>query len=137
MDIRILTQDDYLLIMEMAPDDEIMTSMFLSIAKAVKGGFDGISYTYGAFIDGMIVGFIYGFVLPNKTLLPQYLYVDTNYRGHKIGKCLLETFEKESKCTCSIAYFEKGLCKYYSDQGYIIGNSLVALKDLSCNPNEK
>ena len=74
MDIRILTPDDYLLIMELAPDDEIMTSMFLSVAAAIKAGFDGISYTYGAFIDGMIVGFIYGFVLPNKTLLPQYLY---------------------------------------------------------------
>ena len=64
MDIRILTPDDYLLIMELAPDDEIMTSMFLSVAAAIKAGFDGISYTYGAFIDGMIVGFIYGFVLP-------------------------------------------------------------------------
>ena len=137
MDISILTPDDYLLIMELAPDDEIMTSMFLSVAAAIKAGFDGISYTYGAFIDGMIVGFIYGFVLPNKTLLPQYLYVDTNYRGQKIGKRLLETFEKESKCTCSIAYFEKGLCKYYSEQGYIIGNSVVALKELSYNPNEK
>ena len=31
MDIRILTPDDYLLIMELAPDDEIMTSMFLSV----------------------------------------------------------------------------------------------------------
>ena len=80
MDIRILTPDDYLLIMELAPDDEIMTSMFLSVAAAIKAGFDGISYTYGAFIDGMIVGFIYGFVLPNKTLLPQYLYVDTKDR---------------------------------------------------------
>ena len=78
MDIRILTPDDYLLIMELAPDDEIMTSMFLSVAAAIKAGFDGISYTYGAFIDGMIVGFIYGFVLPNKTLLPQYLYFATN-----------------------------------------------------------
>ena len=49
MDIRILTPDDYLLIMELAPDDEIMTSMFLSVAAAIKAGFDGISYTYGAF----------------------------------------------------------------------------------------
>ena len=45
MDIRILTPDDYLLIMELAPDDEIMTSMFLSVAAAIKAGFDGISYT--------------------------------------------------------------------------------------------
>lgn len=137
MDIRLLTKDDYLLIMEIAPDDEVTMSMFLGIAKAIKDGFDGISYTYGAFIDGMIVGFIYGFVLPNKTLLPQYLYVATDYRGRKIGKQLLERFEQESQCTCAIAYFEEGLSKYYSEQGYIVGNTLVALKNLLHNDDEK
>lgn len=36
MEIRLLTKDDYLSIMELVPDDEIMTSAFLGIAKAVK-----------------------------------------------------------------------------------------------------
>lgn len=59
--------------------------------------------------------------------------IDKKYRGKKIGRQLLETLEKESKCTCSIAYFEKGLSEYYSNQGYMIGDTLVGLKDLSSN----
>ena len=59
--------------------------------------------------------------------------IDKKYRGKKIGRQLLETLEKESKCTCSIAYFEKGLSEYYSKQGYMIGDTLVGLKELSSN----
>ena len=131
--IRLLVQTDYLKIIKLAPDDDIMSSILFSIAKVVKDCLDEISYTYGAFIDDELIGFIYGFVLPNKTLLPQYLYIGKKYRGKKIGRQLLETLEKESKCTCSIAYFEKGLSEYYSKQGYMIGDTLVGLKELSSN----
>jgi GNAT superfamily N-acetyltransferase len=129
-DIRLLKQDEYLLLMEIVPDDEIMQGMFLSIAKSIKDGFDGISYTYAAFADDLIIGFIYGFVLPNKALLPQYLYVDPQYRKQGIGRQLLETLESKSGCTTSIAYFEKSLSNYYAKQGYIIGDAVVALKEL-------
>ena len=129
-DIRLLTQDDYLLLMEITPDDEIMRGMFMSIAKSIKDGFDGISYTYAAFFDGIIVGFIYGFVLPNKSLLPQYLYVDPTYRKRGIGRKLLEALEINSGCVSSIAYFEKSLSQYYNKQGYIVGDAVVALKEL-------
>ena len=130
VEIRRLTPDDYFSVIELVPDDEYMAQMFVAIANAVKSDFDGISYTYGAFVDGFIIGFIYGFVLPNKTLLPQYLYVDAEYRGNKIGNRLLETLEKDSECSCSLAYFEKGLSNYYEKQGYTIGNNVVALKEL-------
>lgn len=116
--------------MEIAPDGEIMQGMFLSIAKSVKDGFDGVSYTYAAFIDNIMVGFIYGFVLPNKALLPQYLYVDPQYRKQGIGQKLLAALETQSGCTTSIAYFEKSLSDYYMKQGYIIGDAVVALKEL-------
>lgn len=130
IEIRRLTQDDYFSIIELAPDDEYMAQMFISIANAVKSNFDGISYIYGAFVDSLIIGFIYGFVLPNKTLLPQYLYVDAEYRGNKIGNRLLKTLETDSECSCSLAYFEKGLSNYYEKQGYTIGNNVVAMKEL-------
>lgn len=74
--IRLLVQTDYLKIIKLAPDDDIMSSILFSIAKVVKDCLDEISYTYGAFIDDELIGFIYGFILPNKTLLPQYLYID-------------------------------------------------------------
>lgn len=109
VEIRRLTPDDYFSIIELVPDDEYMAQIFMIIANAVKSDFDGISYTYGAFVNGLIIGFIYGFVLPNKTLLPQYLYIDAEYRGNKVGNRLLETLEKDSECSCSLAYFEKGL----------------------------
>lgn len=81
--IRLLVQTDYLKIIELAPDDDIMSSILFSIAKDGKDCSDKISYTYGAFIDDELIGFVYGFVLPNKTLLPQYLYIDKKYRGKK------------------------------------------------------
>ena len=133
MKIRLLTQNDCSLILKIAPDNETTASILFTIAKTIKDGFDGISYIYGAFIDDLMVGFVYGLILPNKTLLPQYLYVDINYRGQKIGKKLLKKLEKESGAICSMAYFEKGLRKYYSDQGYMIGDLLVALKYLPEN----
>lgn len=130
MEIRKLQASECLLIMDIAPDDEMMVNMFLGIAKDIRDNSGGINLTFGAFENNMIVGFIYGFALPNKTLLPQYLYVDTEFRGRQIGKLLLEALEKESACTCSIAYFEKGLSNYYANQGYNIGDSIVALKEL-------
>ena len=60
--IRLLVQTDYLKIIKLAPDDDIMSSILFSIAKVVKDCLDEISYTYGAFIDDELIGFIYGFV---------------------------------------------------------------------------
>lgn len=45
--IRLLVQTDYLKIIKLAPDDDIMSSILFSIAKVVKDCLDEISYTYG------------------------------------------------------------------------------------------
>jgi GNAT superfamily N-acetyltransferase len=129
VDIRLLKQDDYSLIIEIESENEAMHRAFLDIATSVYGGFDDVSYTYGAFFDEFLCGFIYGFVLPNKLLLPQYLYVLPAYRKQGIGQRLLETFESESGCSSSLVYFEKSLSLYYKKLGYVIGDAVVALKE--------
>ena len=53
--IRLLAQTDYLKIIELAPDDDIMSSILFSIAKDGKDCSDKISYTYGAFIDDELI----------------------------------------------------------------------------------
>ena len=88
-DIRLLKQDEYLLLMEIVPDDEIMRGMFW-YRKIYQRRFDGISYTYAAFVDDLIIGFVYGYVPPNKALLPQYLYVDPQYRKQELGGNFLQ-----------------------------------------------
>ena len=59
MKIRLLTQNDCSLILKIAPDNETTASILFTIAKTIKDGFDGISYIYGAFIDDLMVGFVF------------------------------------------------------------------------------
>ena len=32
------------------------------------------------------IGFIYGFILPNRTVIPEFLYVKPEFRNKKIGR---------------------------------------------------
>lgn len=130
MYIRLLKQDEYPRLIEIAPDDEYIRGAFLSVMESIKDNPGGISYTYAAFVDDYILGFVYGWVLPNKVLFPQYLYVDPHHRKQGIARQLLETLETKSKCTTSIAYFRESLSDFYAEQGYTIGNLIVAQKEL-------
>ena len=79
---------------------------------------DGIERCYLAEEDDMIIGFIYGFALPNGLLLPQFLYVKQEKRRIGVGRQLLEYLEKNSGCTSSMIYYNEHLHNHYAKLGY-------------------
>lgn len=84
--------------------------------------------------DGMIVGFVYGFVLPNDVLIPELLYVDPEYRRSGIGSRLLNRLEQESGCTSAMVFYNKSLHGYYEHLGYLTGGNIeAAMKKLSAD----
>lgn len=85
-----------------------------------------IERCYVAEESGKLVGFIYGFVLPNGLLLPEMLYVCSDYRKKGIGTLLLEHLEKESGCNSSMIFYNNSLHNYYSKRGYMVGENLEA-----------
>ena len=90
-----------------------------------------IERCYVAEDSGELVGFIYGFVLPNGLLLPEMLYVCTEYRKMGIGTLLLDHLEQESGCNSSMIFYNNSLHNYYSKRGYMVGENLeTAIKTL-------
>lgn len=82
--------------------------------------------------DGMIVGFVYGFALPSDVLIPELLYVDTEYRRSGIGSRLLDRLEWESGCTSAMVFYNKSLHGYYARLGYLTGGNIeTAMKELN------
>lgn len=80
---------------------------------------------------GEIAGYVYGYLLPNKTLIPEFLFVKPKYRGYGIGKTLLSEFEIATGCTTSMVFYHKSLHDYYSKLGYQAGDALeVAIKEI-------
>ena len=93
---------------------------------------------YIAEFNSNIIGFIYGFVLPNRLLIPEYVYVKPNYRKNGIAKNLLLMLEKESKCDVSMIFYNKVLREHYCKLGYTVGEKLeVAMKELVENIDGK
>ncbi len=102
-----------------------------AIAKSLDNSNSDIELCWLATVDHHIVGLIYGFKLPNQTLLPEFLYVKPEYRKQGIGTCLLKKLEEESQCTCSQIFYNRELHNYYMNQGYSSGEKLeVAIKYL-------
>ena len=117
-------------------DDEWKPKMSMMAPSFAKC--DGkIERCYVAEVEGVLVGFIYGFVLPNGMLIPEMLYVRSEYRKMGIGTKLLEYLEKESGCMNSMIFYNKSLHDYYSKRGYRVGENLeVALKEFTLLPEE-
>ena len=89
---------------------------------------------YVAESNSDVLGFIYGFELPNGLLIPEFVYVKPNYRKNGIAKNLLFTLEKESKCNSSMIFYNKTLREHYCKLGYAVGDNLeVAMKELKEN----
>jgi len=87
---------------------------------------------YLAISNGNVVGFIYGYILLNGALLPQFLYVDQEYRNKGIASNLLSMLEKDSNCTCSLVWYHKSLSDFYKNRDYDTGFNLeVAVKELN------
>ena len=61
----------------------------VGVSNDVKDHSDDVVHAYIAVIKGEVAGFVYGFVLPNGVLLPQYLYLKPKFRGKGMGKELL------------------------------------------------
>ena len=94
-------------------------------AKSLFQNYDG--KTIKAFVaceNEEIVGFIYGYVFPDGLLIPEFMYVDSNFRNRGIGRKLLSALEKESGCTSSMIFYNKALRDYYKKQGYSTGDDI-------------
>lgn len=91
----------------------------------------GVERCYIAESNSSILGYIYGFVLPNKLLIPEFVYVRPIYRRKGIAKSLFIVLEKESKCYTSMIFYHKTMREHYRKIGYIVGENLeVAMKEL-------
>ena len=102
-----------------------------SITASLKGKKNNVESCLVAEDDKQIIGFIYGFILPNKTLITEFIYVIPNYRNKGVGRMLLEELEKRSACTVSMIFYNKTLREHYAKQGYVVGDSLeTAIKRL-------
>ena len=82
-------------------------------------------------VKGHVVGFIYGFVLPNKTLIPELIYVTPDFRKYGIATKLIKRLESISGCTAAMIFYNKSLHNFYEHQGYQLGDNLeVAMKPI-------
>ncbi len=130
--IRNYKKADYLPIMML--DDDKWKEQLLSIGSSLMHSDDDTDVLIFllAEIKDSIVGFVYGFKLPNRMLIPEFLYVKPEYRHQGIGKMLLKELEKQSGCNTSQIYYHKSLHDYYKNQGYLAGDNLeIAIKDIS------
>lgn len=112
-------------------DDDPFYRTALDTLKQASNINAEIEKCYVAEFDGNILGFIYGYALPSRLLIPEFIYVKPNYRKNGIAKNLLFMLEKESKCNLSMIFYNKTLREHYCNLGYNIGDNLeVAIKEL-------
>ena len=128
--IRPFTRTDFLFLGTLSDSDEYKTQ-HLPIAMSLRNADEQFEKCFVATVDTQIVGYIYGFVVPEKMALPQFLYVKQENRGNGIGAALLKKFEEESHAPCCLIYYRKELHDYYTKQGYLAGVTEVAMKELS------
>ena len=128
--IREFTTDDFIDLATIT-DDEWSTTI-IAIAKDLKLNYDNnITKVLLTYDDKELIGFIYGFILPNHMLIPEYMYVVQQFRKHGIAHTLLSSLEKKSGCTYSMIFYNKELHDFYHKQGYQTGDHLeTAIKQL-------
>lgn len=129
--IRACEPSDIFYIKTLSYDEYHVNNMFT--AQAITTADDNTEKCFVAVVDNNIIGYIHGYVIPKKLMLPYFLYVKEEYRGNGIGVALLKHFENNVDAPVSLIYFEKRLHDYYKKQGYLIGNTEVALKEIPQN----
>ena len=118
-------------------DDHWKASHF-GVAESMMKTSGNIEHCILALDGARILGYIYGFALPNKTLIPEFLYVLPVYRKNGIGKILVEKLESSTDCTASMIFYHKSLRDYYSKIGYQVGDALeVAIKEIPNREGEQ
>lgn len=128
-ELRNFSVDDFISLATLSDDE--WKSAHQNIASAMMKVDTTIEKCIVATVDGIIVGYIYGFSLPNGTLIPEFLYVVPKYRKKGVGKHLLGELERHSGCTTSMIFYHKSLHEYYEKLGYSTGSNLeTAMKDI-------
>ncbi len=132
LELRNFNEEDYYNIAYLSDDEWKLAH--LSTARSMINATGNIERCIVAVDDSQIVGYIYGFALPNHALFPEFLYVIPAYRNKGIGKKLIEKLETSTNCTSSTIFYNKDLHDYYKKMGYTAGDALeVATKELSIN----
>ena len=128
--IRECTKQDCLSLLTIS-DDKWAQGIKALAYSLLKETDEEIIKTLVAVSDGALLGFIYGFVLPNQTLLPEFMYLKPQYRHQGIAQKLLAELEKQSGCTASLIFYHKSLHEFYQTQGYKSEDTLeVAVKNM-------
>ena len=142
--IRIFDKTDWMRF-ALNSDDDLRNDPFYPIAfstlrelSQVDADNLRVEKCYTAVYGDTILGFIYGFVLPNRLLIPEFVYVKPDYRKKGIAKELLVKLEKESACETSMIFYNKELRGHYQRLGYTVGDNLeVALKELNVDNSNR
>lgn len=133
IELRKFQKDDFCGIISLSDDQWGATHYNLasSMVKTINNIGNNIEHCILALDGAQIVGYIYGFALPNKILIPEFLYVIPSYRKHGVGKKLVKELETSTDCTVSMIFYNKSLRDYYNKMGYKVGEDLeVAVKDI-------
>lgn len=125
--IRKMEQRDRLFLPFMAKDDDGWADTIRHNIYSMPYDQDGsLMQAYVAADDDELVGFVFGFALPNKLLIPELMYVKPSHRRKGISKKLLRTLEENSGCTMSQIFYNKSLHDCYAKQGYCSEDNLEA-----------
>lgn len=128
--IRPYEKSDFLFLGSLSDNDEYKVQ-HLPIAQSMMAADGTFEKCFVATVNDEIVGYIYGFVVPSRLTLPQFLYVKDTYRKQGIGAALLKHFEREAGTPCSLIYYRNELHDYYTKQGYEAGTTEVGMKQIS------
>ena len=130
IEYRRFQKDDFLNFAGIS-DDEWKGS-HIRVAFSLLKCNDSIEQCFVALDENTIIGYIYGFALPNKTLIPEFMYVKPEYRRKGVGAALLQMLESESGCEYSMIFYHKSMHNHYQKLGYSTGENLeTAMKELA------
>jgi len=133
--LRKFIKEDYFNLASLIDDEWAVNHRNIALSMQQTDG--NVEQCFLAIDEQKNVGYIYGFVLPNKTLLPEFLYVIPAYRKQGIGRALLAELENKTCCTASMIFYNKSLTGFYSSLGYQVGENLeVAMKLLTATKGE-
>lgn len=126
--IRKYEKSDCLKFQELSSDDwnVAIKQIAVSLLKS-----NDVEICHCAELGNSLIGFIYGFILPKGTLIPEFIYVKDEHRNKGYAKQLLKTMEEESGCSVYMVFYNKELHNFYQNQEYKTGENLeVAMKNL-------